>query len=96
MKIIGNNIDDKKSHAFINGLSLKLGKNRRVLLAKNTEETCIIQFYNIPENKEHLKTPASINKVLKNKVQLTGIQISNEAAEALFTCLHDYFSRIKK
>jgi len=81
---------------FKDGVKVKHVKNRTVSLFKNkAQEGVVIEFAKADGRKEDFEKPCAVNYIVKNKVQVTGVPISYEAALGLYACLHDYFTRVE-
>jgi hypothetical protein len=61
-------------------------KNRRVMVISLPENEFVIEM-KIVSDKETANIPRAVHECYKNKVTLTGIKISREAAESLLYCL---------
>lgn len=80
-----------------NGCTIKHMKNRSVIVNKLSEksDTVVIEFRRADfKDKEELNKTPMVSTV-KWKARATGVTISKTAALALYSCLHDYFTRVE-
>ena len=74
---------------YINSIVVKHTKNRSVSVTAFNDDV-LVRF-----RKTNITSPASVNIIIKNKIQETGLKMTKEAALGLYVCLHDYFNRIE-
>lgn len=77
---------------FANATRVKL-KNRRVMVVSLPKTDDIqIEFKTIVK-KEDANTPHAVHRNFKDKIVLTGVRISLEAAVSLYYCLQNEFAK---
>lgn len=62
-------------------------KNKRVMVVDLPESEYGLNFRYIPDDMQHIDEPAAMHKVLRSKIKLTTLRITEESAVALYVAL---------
>lgn len=62
-------------------------KNRRVAVIKDDSSKDLYIQFKILTDKESANTPSAAHDVIKDKIKITTVRLSNEAAKALYISL---------
>ena len=84
-----------KIYKYTDGARAKHLRNRAVAVFSNRDKSgeVIIEFAKT-DGKETFHIPCAKNIIVKDKIQITGICITEEAAIGLYACLHHYLTKV--